>query len=76
MFIGLSDEHFCLLFRALKAHQRHKRPCACICVFLKGFSGEFRIAFDIQDVIGNLEGETNVARLAAQMYSSLWRDMP
>ncbi len=61
----LFDEQPCLFARALQPHQRDERRLACCIVLVQRLAGQRFVALDIHDVVGNLEGEPDVARITA-----------
>src|SRR4051794_18462847 len=72
MFDGLAYEETGLLTRPLLAEQRYERRLAGMGVLARGFPGSRSIAAVIDQVIRNLEGEADIARIPSIRDPGFW----
>src|SRR6478609_3114522 len=64
MLDRLAYQQVRLLARTLLAQQRHECRFSCACVFARRLARRCIITAKINQVVRNLEGKTNVARIA------------
>ena len=65
MLDRLIDQHGRLLARAVGAEQGHKGRLAGIGILVQLLAGRFLVALMVEEVVGDLEGEADVASIAA-----------
>ena len=74
MLDRLVDEQACLFARAFGAEQRKEGLLARIGVLAQLLARGFFVTLDVEQVVGDLEGEADVARIAAQARAPLRRN--